>query len=144
MIKRGSRDYEYILTDENGKIDSISEGVTSLFKLPISFFKEHEIPIQVIVPELCEVSRTRGPNPEVVTNFESWNGTKELRFLIPKNFSSSTSRGGGGVTSTSLRPDTTTEDGNTGTGTGTGTGTQTQTSSSSRVKGMQGMMGGTS
>lgn len=45
MIKRANKDYEYIVTDENGKIDSISEGVTSLFKLPISFFKEHEIPI---------------------------------------------------------------------------------------------------
>ncbi len=45
MIKRSSRDYEYILTDENGKIDSISEGITSLLKLPISFFKDHEIPI---------------------------------------------------------------------------------------------------
>lgn len=45
MIKRSSRDYEYILTDDNGKIDSISEGITSLLKLPISFFKEHDIPI---------------------------------------------------------------------------------------------------
>jgi len=45
MIKRSSKDFEYILTDENGKIDSISDGIISLFKLPISFFKEHEIPI---------------------------------------------------------------------------------------------------
>jgi len=59
MIKRADRDYEYIITDENGKIDSISEGVISLLKLPISFFKEHEIPIQVIVPELCEVCRPK-------------------------------------------------------------------------------------
>jgi hypothetical protein len=43
MIKRADRDYEYIITDENGKIDSISEGVISLLK--VSFFKEHEIPI---------------------------------------------------------------------------------------------------
>lgn len=45
MIKRSSRDYEYVITDENGKIDSISEGITSLLKLPISFFKDHDIPI---------------------------------------------------------------------------------------------------
>jgi hypothetical protein len=45
MIKRSDKDYEYIITDENGRIDSISEGVISLLKLPISFFKEHEIPI---------------------------------------------------------------------------------------------------
>ena len=45
MIKHASRDYEYIITDENGSIDSISEGIFSLLKLPASFFKEHEIPI---------------------------------------------------------------------------------------------------
>ena len=45
MIKCADRDYEYIITDENGRIDAISEGVISLLKLPISFFKEHEIPI---------------------------------------------------------------------------------------------------
>ena len=45
MVKQADRDYEYIITDENGKIDSISEGVISLLKLPISFFTEHEIPI---------------------------------------------------------------------------------------------------
>lgn len=61
MIKSACRDYEYIITDENGKIDSISEGVISLLKLPISFFKEHEIPIQVVVPELCEVQRFKNP-----------------------------------------------------------------------------------
>jgi hypothetical protein len=59
MIKSAARDYEYILTDENGKIDTISEGVIALLKLPISFFKEHEIPIQVIVPELCEIQRCK-------------------------------------------------------------------------------------
>lgn len=131
MLKRANRDYEYIITDENGKIDSISDGVTSLFKLPISFFKEHEIPIQIIVPELCEVSRYKGPNNEGLTNFEVFNEIKDLRFMIPKNFSSSTSRGG--HTSTSIRGvDTTTEDNNSATGTGTGTGTQT--SSSSKMK----------
>ena len=123
MIKRANKDYEYIVTDENGKMDSISEGVTSLFKLPISFFKEHEIPIQVIVPELCEVSRFKGYNGEPLTNFEAFNDVKDLRFMIPKNFSSSTSRGGG-HTSTGVRGvDTTTEDNNSATGTGTGTGT---------------------
>jgi hypothetical protein len=59
MIKRSDKDYEYIITDENGRIDSISDGVISLLKLPISFFKEHEIPIQILIPELCEVCKPR-------------------------------------------------------------------------------------
>jgi hypothetical protein len=74
MIKRSSRDYEYILTDESGKIDSISEGITSLFKLPITFFKEHDIPIQVIIPELCEVAKTKRNGQDPMTNFEVWKG----------------------------------------------------------------------
>lgn len=101
MIKRSCRDYEYVLCDENGKIDSISEGITSLLKLPISFFKDHDIPIQVLVPELCEVNRSRSFVTESVTNFEAWNGLKDLRFMVPKNFSTSNSRGG--QTSTSVR-----------------------------------------
>ena len=123
MIKRSGRDYEYILTDENGKIDSISDGITSMLKLPISFFKEHDIPIQVIIPELCEVCRlkTNGGNFEIATNFDAWNGFKDLRFIIPKNFSSSSSRVG--ATSTGMKADITSEDINSGTGTGTGTGT---------------------
>lgn len=61
MIKGACKDYEYIITDDNGKIDAISEGVISLLKLPVSFFKEHEIPIQIIIPELCEIQRIRHP-----------------------------------------------------------------------------------
>lgn len=138
MIKKSSKDFEYILTDENGKIDAISEGITSLFKLPISFFKEHEIPIQVIIPELCEVNRVKRENSEPITNLECWNGTRDLRFLIPKNFSSSTQRGGGGAASTSMRPDSTTDDSN------AGIKTQTQISGSSKVKAIHGILGGTS
>ena len=57
MIKKANREYEYILTDEHGKIDSVSDGISRIFKLGSSFFKEHEVPIQLIVPELCEVSK---------------------------------------------------------------------------------------
>lgn len=129
------------MTDENGRIDSISEGITSLLKLPISFFKEHDIPIQVIVPELCEVARFKSSigTIEIATNFEAWNGTKELRFIIPKNFSSSSSRSGATNTSTGVKQDVNSDDLNSGTGTGTGTGTQTS-SSSKNMKHLHGLM----
>lgn len=44
-MRRSNWDFEYILTDETGKIDSISDGIVGMFKQPNSFFKEHEIPI---------------------------------------------------------------------------------------------------
>ena len=137
MIKRSNRDYEYIITDENGRIDSISEGITSLLKLTISFFKEHDIPIQVLVPELCEVSRAKATGAEQATNFDAWNGLKDLRFLVPKNFSSSTGRG---QTSTSAKlGDATSEDVHSGTGSASGTGTQTS-SSSKNMKHLAGLL----
>ena len=97
MIKRSEKDYEYIITDENGKIDSISEGVISLLKLPISFFKEHEIPIQILAPELCEVSRAKNQTSgmqDLPTYFDIWSGQKDLKYIVPKNLSSAGSRGG--------------------------------------------------
>ena len=95
MIKSANRDFEYLITDENGRIDTISEGVVSLLKLPISFFKEHEIPVQVIVPELCEIQRCKNPQsgqPEIATHFDMWTGSRDLKFIIPKNFSNAGGR----------------------------------------------------
>lgn len=70
MIKKANYNFEYILCDENGIIDSISEGIVALLKLQISFFKEHEIPIHILIPELCEVSKAKNNNQEILTNFE--------------------------------------------------------------------------
>ena len=57
-----------------------------------------------------------------MTNFEAWNGVKDLRFMVPKNFSSSAGRGTH-ASGTSRNPDGASEDYNSGTGTGTVTGT---------------------
>ena len=98
MLKPGNRDFEYILTDENGNIDAVSDGIIQLLKLPVSFFKEHSVPIQIIVPELCEVQRHKNPSTqqfETVTHFDVWIGQRELRFIIPKNFSNAGGRSGG-------------------------------------------------
>ena len=91
-------------------------------------------------------------NLEIVTNMEAWNGVRDLRFIIPKNFSTSSNRTG--ATSTGLKADTTTSDDvNSGTGqsqsssvplppshfTGTGTGTQTS-SSGKNMKHLHGML----
>mmetsp|Transcript_15263 Transcript_15263/g.14825 ORF Transcript_15263/g.14825 Transcript_15263/m.14825 type:complete len:254 (-) Transcript_15263:896-1657(-) len=134
MIRRINKEYEYILTDENGIIDTISDGIVSLLKLPIYFFKEHEIPIQVLIPELCDVSRLKGPLREQITNFEAWNGLRDLRYFIPKNLSNTSNRGGNMPTSSAKGAmDGATDDAGSG-ATGTGTGTGTQTSSSSKAK----------
>jgi PAS domain S-box-containing protein len=50
LMKPMYKDYDYILTDQQGRIDSISKGITSLLQLQPSFFKENEVFIQVICP----------------------------------------------------------------------------------------------
>jgi PAS domain S-box-containing protein len=43
LIKPTGKDYDYILTDQYGRIDSISKGITSILQLQPTFFKENEI-----------------------------------------------------------------------------------------------------
>jgi len=59
LIKPINKEFDFILTDEYGKIDSISKGITSMLQLQANFFKENEIFIQVICPMLCQVDRVR-------------------------------------------------------------------------------------
>ena len=43
LIKPTNKEYEYIITDELGKIDSITNGIHSILHVSASFFKENEI-----------------------------------------------------------------------------------------------------
>ncbi len=43
LIKPVGKDYDFILTDQYGRIDSISKGITSMLQLQPTFFKENEI-----------------------------------------------------------------------------------------------------
>ena len=86
LIKPTNKDYDFILTDNFGRIDSISKGITSMLQLQATFFKENEIYIQVLCPQLCEVEKVRN-SKEQATKFEIWNGVKDLTFIVPRNFS---------------------------------------------------------
>jgi len=62
--------------------------------LQATFFKENEIFIQVLCPQLCEVERIKG-SKDIATKFEIWTGVRDLTFIIPKNFSNLTQKAGG-------------------------------------------------
>jgi hypothetical protein len=85
LVKPTGKDYDYILTDPLGRIDSISKGISSMLGLQPAFFKENEIFIQVICPQLCEVERVKG-SKEYATKFDQWSGLRDLSYIIPKNF----------------------------------------------------------
>ena len=65
-----------------------------MLQLQPSFFKENEIFIQVICPQLCEVEKHKEAK-EQSTKFDVWNGLKDLSFIIPRNFSNLSQKSGG-------------------------------------------------
>lgn len=54
MIKPIASDFEYMLTDMDGIIDSFSKGITGLLGLTPNLFKDKDsqINIQILAPEL--------------------------------------------------------------------------------------------
>jgi len=47
MIKPTMSNYDYLLTDMDGIIDSFSKGITSLLGLPANLFKDKETQINI-------------------------------------------------------------------------------------------------
>jgi hypothetical protein len=68
-----------------------------MLQLQPSFFKENEIFIQVICPQLCEVEKHKS-SKEVSTKFDMWSGLKDLSYIIPRNFSNLSQKSGGRTT----------------------------------------------
>ena len=67
-----------------------------MIQLQPSFFKENEIFIQVVCPQLAEVEHSkRKGKKETATKFELWQGVKDLTFIIPRNFSNLSQKSGG-------------------------------------------------
>ena len=80
------KDYDWILADEFGKIDTISIGVTLLLNLSPAFFKENDIYIQILIPELAIETDLERPFTE---------GFKEMTMVTPTNFSNILKRNSG-------------------------------------------------
>ena len=99
LMKPQGKDFDYILTDTFGRIDSISKGITSLLQLQPTFFKENEIYIQLLCPQLCEVEKLRS-SKDFATRFDVWSGHHDLNFLVPRNFSNLSQKNGGSRTAT--------------------------------------------
>ena len=87
LIRPQNKDVEFILMDQEGKIDSLSEGITGLLGISSSgFFKENLVYIQFICPELLDLAKGKGD--EVHTKLDLIKGHKELTFKVPGNLTS--------------------------------------------------------
>ena len=85
MIRRTQADYEYILTDMRGVVDCFSMGISSLLNLTCSLFKDTEINLQVLAPELIKVFSSVDKKRPLLEKFKEPGGQK-LTFIVPKDF----------------------------------------------------------
>ena len=84
LLRPINKNSDYILTDMQGKIDSISRDASAMFSVTTSFFNENDVYIQLICPQLFDTIGTGA----FKTYFNTVNGNRELNFIIPKNFAS--------------------------------------------------------
>eukprot|EP01022_Parablepharisma_sp_SALTPOND_P025580 TRINITY_DN59_c0_g4_i1.p1 TRINITY_DN59_c0_g4~~TRINITY_DN59_c0_g4_i1.p1 ORF type:complete len:1310 (-),score=185.18 TRINITY_DN59_c0_g4_i1:24185-28114(-) len=89
MIRQSQADYDYIITDMRGVIDCFSQGVSSLLKLPANLFKDSEINVQILAPELIKVFSSVDKRRTLLEKFKEAGGQK-LLFMVPRDFAANT------------------------------------------------------
>ena len=87
MIDKIENDCEYIMTNMNGVIDSISEQISGLMGLKRAplIFKNNNVNIQIIAPDLIKLFSFRMSKDRIAKYREP--GGTELTIIIPKYFS---------------------------------------------------------
>jgi len=85
LIRERHREFDYIITNEQGRIDSASAWISGLLHLQPNFLKENEVYIQLLCPELLDlVTNTDG---SISTKMDNYQGLHDLTFILPANFS---------------------------------------------------------
>ena len=88
MLKGEQTDCEYIITDTLGIIDSCSSGITRWFNTPNNIFKEGNINIHILIPELLKILDPANKNKKGSSlNKYKEIGGRKLSFIIPKDLS---------------------------------------------------------
>ncbi len=84
LIRERHKDYDYILTNDQGKIDSASAWISGLLHLQPNFLKENEVYIQLLCPELLDMASTAENG--MCTRLDLFQGSHDLTFILPANF----------------------------------------------------------
>ena len=84
LIRPYGKEYDYIITDMQGKIDSITDGISGFLNVGASFFKENDVYIQLLCPDLLDLVKDK--NGTIVTKLDLLKGNKDLLFKVPLNF----------------------------------------------------------
>lgn len=86
MLRQTQSDADYIITDLKGVVDSFSSGVTSMLNLPIALFKDSDINIQILAPDLISVFSI--DKKKMLLEKYKEIGGQRLTFYVPKDFAS--------------------------------------------------------
>lgn len=86
MMKQQQSEFEFILTSPKGVIDSFTSGVTSLLNLPATLFKEVDINIQILAPDLIKVFGAGDNKKKTLLDKYKEPGGQKLTFITPKHF----------------------------------------------------------
>jgi PAS domain S-box-containing protein len=87
MIRQVHIDSDFILTDTRGVIDSFSAGISSVLNLSSLLFKESEINVQILAPDLIKVFNSNDKKKTSFNKMQDGDG-QLLSFIVPKEFSS--------------------------------------------------------
>eukprot|EP01022_Parablepharisma_sp_SALTPOND_P014020 TRINITY_DN1886_c0_g1_i1.p1 TRINITY_DN1886_c0_g1~~TRINITY_DN1886_c0_g1_i1.p1 ORF type:complete len:1985 (-),score=180.40 TRINITY_DN1886_c0_g1_i1:1112-7066(-) len=86
LIRQRNKDDDFVLMNPLGKIDSMSESLSGKFRFQHNFFKENEVYVQFLCPELLNLELSQSGT--LCTSLENLNGYHELTFILPKDFHS--------------------------------------------------------
>ena len=86
MLRQTQSDADYIITDMKGVVDCFSTGVTSMLNLPVALFKDSDINIQILAPDLISVF-SADKKKMLLEKYKEIGGQR-LAFYVPKDFAS--------------------------------------------------------
>ena len=85
LIRERNKDSNYILTDEFGAIDSVSDTLIGYLEITHNFLKENDLFIQLIFPDLITLDKDISED-QILTKFDTLEGNVYMKFIVPNNF----------------------------------------------------------
>jgi len=85
MIRQTQADYNYILTDMSGVMDSFSKGIGDCLGIKPNIVKNNKVNIQILAPQLIKVFSATEKKKKLIEKFKEKGGQK-IAFYIPKGF----------------------------------------------------------
>lgn len=83
IIRERCKEHSFILTDMYGRIDSVSESLAGMLEMSQSFFKENEVYVQLLFPELIEMVKEK--DGTLSAKIDKLQGTNKLTMIVPRD-----------------------------------------------------------